>query len=664
MTEFQDYSDWVKQRPVSSDSTQNKVDYSNYLRKTHLDSDDYSLEVENSIQNELYGSLVSSGDVEEGDIDAFSSLTTPQAISSEAKMDIIQSRINPKSSSWQAITAYKTAEADGLPPEEVQRLKTNAGFIADREYDSMKRQMVRNGELAFAAFTNLDGSREIVAGEAAIGSNLSDALKASKMGEVTLSDALAAQQQMTPAFGTKVPAFKASRYNQASAIMSELIRGDEKTNTLLQAHAELRAGEEDEGFMDQAANVVNAFGDSFVGMFSSEKREQNSAMFRAKDVTRDEAVADMMLRINSSNALPEGEEFTAQEIGAAFDHTVLERATAQNMFDQYTGEEAGRNLRISSTGMPIMASDVLANEDLFNDTVKGSTLDDNQKDFLRQTRTSVLTDRFEDYSEVFKRSAVDDQWSQALIEGANQGKKNHEILNDFLKDEDNYSLVTQRSKGIAWSLVNSIGTLAAAIPAAAGNKMATDYLADVAQKNSDRQQVARLFGQEYGYGGEILETIAPMVTDISATAFLSAGTLGTGGAAYVAAKSGSVAVAKTVTKSYVNHVVKSVPRSVFRIKGAKYQGKLSDAINIAVKEGHGDLTMDVLKTFNSEIVRKAGISSAAAIPAATRSSAATYGAITNALRSDTDMSDEEIRDKALGAGMMSGAITGIITGGF
>jgi hypothetical protein len=194
--------------------------------------------------------------------------------------------------------------------------------------------------------------------------------------------------------------------------------------------------------------------------------------------------------------------------------------------------------------------------------------------------------------------------------------------------------------------------------------MATDYLADVAQKNSDRQQVARLFGQEYGYGGEILETIAPMVTDISATAFLSAGTLGTGGAAYVAAKSGSVAVAKTVTKSYVNHVVKSVPRSVFRIKGAKYQGKLSDAINIAVKEGHGDLTMDVLKTFNSEIVRKAGISSAAAIPAATRSSAATYGAITNALRSDTDMSDEEIRDKALGAGMMSGAITGIITGGF
>ncbi|MBV33337.1 MAG: hypothetical protein CMK36_07900 [Porticoccaceae bacterium] len=664
MTEFQDYSDWVKQRPVSSDSTQNKVDYSNYLRKTHLDSDDYSLEVENSIQNELYGSLVSSGDIEEGDVDAFSSLTTPQAISSEAKMDIIQSRIDPKSSSWQAITAYKTAEADGLPPEEVQRLKTNAGFIADREYDSMKRQMVRNGELAFAAFTNLDGSREIIAGDAAIGANLSDALKASKMGEVTLSDALAAQQQMTPAFGTKVPAFKASRYNQASAIMSELIRGDEKTNTLLQAHAELRAGEEDEGFMDQAANVVNAFGDAFVGIFSSDKREQNTAMFRAKDVTRAEAVADIMLRINSSNALPEGEEFTAQEVGAAFDHAVLARATAQNMFDQYTGEEAGRNLRISSTGMPIMASDVLANEDLFNDTVKGSTLDDNQKDFLRQTRTSVLTERFEDYSEMFKRSAVEDQWSQALIEGANQGKKNHEILNDFLKDEDNYDLVTQRSKGIAWSLVNSLGTLAAAIPAAAGNKMATDYLADVAQKNSDRQQIARLFGQEYGYAGEIGETIAPMVTDISATAFLSAGTFGTGGAAYVAAKSGSVAVAKTVTKSYVNHVVKSVPRSVFRIKGAKYQGKLSDAINIAVKKGHSDLTMDVLKEFNSEVVRKAGIASAAAIPAATRSSAATYGAITNALRSDSDMSDEEIRDKALGAGMMSGAITGILTGGF
>jgi hypothetical protein len=664
MTDFLDYSDWVKQRPVSSDSTQNKVDYSDYLRKTHLDSNEYSLEVENSIQNELYNSLVSSGDIEQGDIDAFSSLTAPKETSTEAKMDIIQSRTDPSSSNWQTINAYRTAEEDGLPLEEVERLRVNAEFAVDREYDAMKRRMVRSGELAFAAFTNPDGSREVIAGDAAIGANLSDALLASRTGDVSMSDAMAAQQQMQPAFGTTLPAFKASRYNQAAAVVSELIMGDQKMNTLIQAHAELRAGEEDEGFMDTAANVVNAFGDAITGMFSTEKREQNTAMFRAKDVTREQAVSDMMQRINSSESLPSGEEFTAEEIGAAFDHMVLERATAQNMFDQYTGEEAGRNLRISSMGMPIMASDVLANEDLFNSTIKGSNLDDNQKDFLKQTRVSVLTDRFDDYSEIFKRSAVDDEWSQALIEGANEGKKNHEILNDFLKDEDNYNLLTQRAKGIGWSLVNSIGTLAAALPAAAGNKMATDYLADVAQQNSDRRQVARLFGQEYGYRGEIGETLAPMVTDIAATGFLSAGTFGTGGAAYVAVKSGSAAVAKTVTKSYVGHVVKSVPKSVFRIKGAKYQGKLSDAINLAVKQNHPDLTLDVLRTFNSEIVRKAGISSAAAIPAATRSSASTYGAITNALRADTNMSDEEIRDKALGAGLLSGAITGVITGGF
>ena len=64
------------------------------------------------------------------------------------------------------------------------------------------------------------------------------------------------------------------------------------------------------------------------------------------------------------------------------------------------------------------------------------------------------------------------------------------------------------------------------------------------------------------------------------------------------------------------------------------------------------------------MAEKIGTSSAIFVPAATRSGAATYGSITNHLRENTDLSDEEIRDRALGAGLTSAAITGIITSGF
>ena len=119
------------------------------------------------------------------------------------------------------------------------------------------------------------------------------------------------------------------------------------------------------------------------------------------------------------------------------------------------------------------------------------------------------------------RSGQADEWNQALTEGRANGRANHEILSDFLADEENFNGFAERTKGVAWSLWDSFTGLAAAIPAAFGAEWAQDTLVNSARRNSDRREVAKLFGEDFGFGQDIAETIAPLLVDVGATAVLA-----------------------------------------------------------------------------------------------------------------------------------------------
>jgi len=168
-----------------------------------------------------------------------------------------------------------------------------------------------------------------------------------------------------------------------------------------------------------------------------------------------------------------------------------------------------------------------------------------------------------------------------------------------------------------------------------------------------------------GFGQDIAETIAPMVTDVAATALLAAATSkagGVGAAAYLAGKQGARITAKGL--------IKGLTTSVFREVGT--EGAEAAAKNLVlqglIKESATDLSgagsLAAIKAFNGAVAQKIGATSAVFIPAATRSGGATYGSVFHTLSQDPSLSKEEIHDRALGAALGAGALTGLITATF
>jgi hypothetical protein len=675
--EFEKYSDWSSKRPIEEEDTTSRVNYADYLRKTYIDAGAMSVKAEEEIQTGLYSSLVKAGSLEQGDLDGYKSLTAPKGISKEAKLDMIQSRISQDDPDWTTITEFKeanrmrTENPYSIEDDTFNELQLKSDEAIDRQYDVVKKRMLRAGDLPFIATTDAEGNRRIIAGDSALKfENLSDAIAASSAGDVSLSDAYIAQEQLVVPAGSNVPRFKLNRYNEAKGMINSLVDGSSKLGIQIEAHAKNLAESEDKGVMDWSKRRFEDVGEFFSGLFDSNAEERIDALDAAQEVDHSEAIRSIAEKLNNRSGLDQGEEYNAEEIEAAYNQIILEKATNSGMFEFYEGEEAGKNLRMTSFGTPVVHSAAMVNEDAFNDMLKARPdLSPETRQILEANRTAVLDQNFENYAKVLSRSGVDDEWNAALMQGRADGKANHKILNDFLANEDNYSEFTEKAAGIGASIIDGFGTLLAAVPAAMGNDVAIDYLAKSAQRSSDRREVARMFNQEYGYAQEIFETIVPMTVDIAATAILAGVTApaaGVGGAAYVSARAGSFAAAKAITKGVISHTIKTAPKKITTLGFGKTKGSqtLAQVIEEAVKKGDGKLTNDVMKAFNSNLAEKIGTSSAVFVPAATRSGAATYGSITNHLRENTDLSEEEIRDRALGAGFMSAAITGVITSGF
>ena len=673
--EFKKFSDWSSTRPNKEEDTTRRVNYADYLRKTYIDAGAMSVKAEGDIQSGLYASLVKNGSLEQGDVEGYQALIAPEGISRDSKLGMIQTRISQDDPDWTTITEFKEAkklrEEDPTSFADLDQLELRADKAIERQYDVVKKRMLNAGELPFISVTDKEGNRRIVAGNSALKfDNLSDALAASSLGDVSLSDAYVAQEQLVIPSGATVPRFKLNRYNEAKGMINSLVKDSPDLRTQIEAHAKNLAESEDAGVLDWSKRRLEDVGEFVSGIFDSESEENIDSLDRAQGVDMTEVIQSIAEKLNTKSGLPLGEEYNGGEIEAAYNQIVLEKATHGGMFEFYEGEEAGKNLRISSFGTPVVHASAMVNEDAFNDMLKARPdLPSATRKMLKVGRTAVLDQNFENYAKTLGRSSVDDEWNIALMQGRADGKANHKILNDFLANEDNYNEFTSKAAGVGASIIDSFGTLISAVPAAMGNEVAIQYLSDSAQRSSDRREVAQLFNQEYGYFQEILETVAPMLVDISATAVLAAVTApaaGAGGAAYVAVRAGSLAAAKGVVKGVVGHTIKTAPRKILTLgfgKG-KNSATLAQVIKQAVKTGDAKLTNDVMKAFNSNLAQKIGITSAVFVPAATRSGAATYGSITNHLRSNTDLKEEEIRDRALGAGFMSAAITGVITSGF
>ena len=694
--EVQKYSEWSDTAPLNHDQIQNRLDYSNYLREEYLKADQYNVGIEQEIRSGLSQSLLREGLVAEDDPDMLESFYKPPAsVSFDRQVDLIQSTIDFQTDSdWETITRYKALKkvVDTDPhvmPDTVDKLeaaKAQVESIVDNRFDDVKRTAVNNGELAFAIVQGDDGKPEFIAGDRATKSDLITALKDSKLGGVQMSDAFIAQDQLTIQEGTEIPKYKYKRLREAHDMILELSEQEESFRHQISGHgSRLARSEWDkadawEWFLDDAGQDISDAAGWLIGKVTGGEqdertkaaRDERAAISRAGGIDFNDATRELARRLNEG--VEQSDAFSLEEVKTAYKQAILNDANANNKFEFHDGDdEVGKNIRTYGYLGPVVHPAAMANKDVFDRMLAARPdIDDKLKQTLTDSRVAFFECSFSDMSDTLGRSGQADEWNQALTEGRANGRANHEILSDFLADEKNFNGFAERTKGVAWSLWDSFTGLAAAIPAAFGAEWAQDTLVNSARRNSDRREVANLFGEDFGFGQDIAETIAPLLVDVGATAVLAVATApagGAGGAAYLAARQGGRLTAKGLGKALTSSAFRPALTKTGKetTKEAAERLVKEDLIKLSLKEtkeGTFKGAEAAIKGYNGLFAKRFGIATASFIPAATRSGSATYGTLFHQLQQNTDLSRAEIHDRALGGAMMAGAFTGFITAGF
>ena len=686
--EIQSYSEWSRTTPPD-DEIQGRKDFADYLREEYIRADQYSADIENEIRTGLQTSLVQEGQIDPEDDEAFASLYQAPERTFDEKVDLIQSTIGYKDPDWDTVTRYKalnkvaTTDPD-VSVETMDKLeasKKQVEQIVGNRFDDVKRTMVNNGELAFAVVTGVDGTPEFIAGDRAVKSDLLSALKDSKIGGVQLSDAYLAQDQLSTQQGTDLPKYKYNRLREAHDMILELAEEDESLRYQISGHGtRLARSEYDkndawEMFLDDAGQDITDAAGWLIGKVmgsdqderTAEARKERARIAQAGSAFFDEATKELARRLNNVEGIRDSDAFSLEEVQTAYKQVILNDANANNKFEFHDGDdEVGKNIRTYGYLGPTVHPAAMANKDVFDRMLAARPdIDDSVKKTLATSRTAFLENNFSDMSDLLSRSGQSDEWTAALTKGRANGQANHEILSDFLADEENYNEFAERTKGIAWSLWDSVTQLAAAVPAAFGAEWAQDTLVNSARRNSDRREVAKLFGEDFGFFQDIGETIAPMVVDVAATSLLAIATApaaGAGGAAYLAARQGARFTAKGLGKALTSSAFRATSKESTEAAAERLvvEGLIKQSVNDAGSEG----ALAAIKGYNSLFAKRAGIAAASFVPAATRSGGATYGTLFNELQKNTDLSREEIHDRALGGALMAGAFTGFITAGF
>lgn len=112
-------------------------------------------------------------------------------------------------------------------------------------------------------------------------------------------------------------------------------------------------------------------------------------------------------------------------------------------------------------------------------------------------------------------------------------------------------------------------------------------------------------------------------------------------------------------------IIKAITSNTLRTTSAKsVADQAEDLIAANLIKGSKEGAVDILKAYNSKLSARLGNLPAVFIPAATRSGSATYGAVYNQLKQNPNVTPDEAHDRALGAMLMAGTFTGVLTSGF
>ena len=709
------YSEWSAEN-VYEDPLESRVRFGDYIREQYINADSYTPEVEQEISMGFATSLRDSGLLLEDGSNVDEITEKSAAFDGRGTFDqqakYLRDSLSYEDPEWQTLTDYLAAAKIEDPTEEylqtVERLRTGAKEVVSQNHDRLLEDRVLSGETPLAKLS----TGELIVGDTIETMGLSDAIKRSAGAGVTMRDALRVQQLMEIPDGFRIPRYKLERVMEIHAQLKEEVRLNNEFQILTEGLAMREAGTELDlgdrlkraamstvgGLFEGVTNIVGGGIAAIVGTIRGKSMDEIASGSFGQRIEAGKKADQREAAVRGARGTDINElaaryaadlGYTASDVLPALRQVVLEEGVDKGIYKFHKDEdELGRNIRAGGYGLPHLPTQVYLNKDLFEGAIANRPdINENVKDLLSKQRVFQLKSRFQSANDFLGRTHLKDEWQQALMAGHAAGMENHEILDEFLADEDNYNETIERAKGIGMSVVDGVYTLMAAVPAAFENELAMDYLASIPKRKAKQREIAKLFGDEFGFWQEAMETTFPLLTDIAATALLTVATApagGVGGVAYLGAKSAVTGGASATAKFTVRGLGKALTSNLFKTSaagGVREQAEKILAVGAAkgaakpdlkkqlVKAVDGeagvDSVVDLLNAYNGKLanVLKIGPTRGIFITSGMRSGGSTYGVVYNQLL-EQGVSKEDAHDRALGAGLQAATFTALLTSSF
>ena len=651
------FSQWKQEAQAQTGNPLSDIDslvgYSNYQRLESLKSNKYSEDAEKKIQSALYAQLNKRGllqgktDEERKQLeDSIFSVPEPSFDDSVRAVTAAFPSATPDSSDpdLAAFARYRDFGknlGDEVGQDEqagLEEAKTAATPAISKLYDKAQRERVRKGDIPIAIVTNYDEEGKPY--KSFYAEDTGDTPAEVAVARALESGAIPPQA----AFG----AYSILQKIPGLGVNDIGMRNIQRTKAIARKASTF---DEYSGLQD----VINDYGDYLIDKDKGDADAEDETFARQTEAR----FASYLGMITEDSEEPP----TGNSVKQALEELAFDTAV-QNGKVKFDEDNLSNNIRFTSAGVPLVHPALVGNSEYFEKALDTKPdITSAQKRQLQANRKTFLANNFERYDELLSDSPTQgEDWRAYRNKARSEDRDDFEIIDSYLKNPNSFREFSSRMSGIGSSIIDAFGTLGATIPALAGAEWAQDYLTETAKKNSARRQVAEAFGRPFGVGQDILEQAAPIVADLAATALLSSVTGGVGGAAYLALRQGGNVTGKAVGKALTASMLQ---RSVFMEAGedaATAAARLTDVGDL-IKKGTSVVDAErVIAGYNRVVQSKLNLVAPLFLTSANRSAGGMYGAVYNAL--PETLSKEERHDQALGAALMSGATTGLITSAF
>ena len=641
--DFSSYNDWSVDNANDSDELNNRASYADYVRKQYIangnfDDPQNAAQLEQSIRKNTIDAAIA--DEVEGATERMDSMFAPKAQPLDTKLAFIKQYSDSNSEEWKSADTYLAHQTsliqsgsegneNPLTEERTMQYQQEAEELAGgAAYQKALRAAVDRGDMAMARLTDENGQSYIHSGKLLDTISFKDAMQQSvSMGGMSYSDAASARSLYSVDEKYNEPYHKVRRWQEQSNVLEKLSLKNKDLGKSMQGLQALYAEMED-------------------GV-------DKSPEFKAKE---EAAIAKVYESMISTGAYDEDTVPDFEDISNAASNMAQMNNFYNGDAEAAESEDVGKNIQRIGYNNLVMHPAAMLNKKMFDASIKANQdLTPSEISMLNRRREFEKAQNFADYNERLSNdSVVGDKWITALQIGRTNGQKDEDTLDLFINDEDNYSSAKGWLSGIWSSVEEGISDLAAAVGVMTGN---TEWALPILQQNAmdkaSRREMSALFGKEYGFGRNAVEMLAPVLTDMAATALLSIPTAGAGGAGYLIAKQGATLTAKGIAKGLVTNtfrrqVGEGAEAAAQRLVTEKLIRGSSETVKLKGAK-------EALDSFNNLTARRWGVDAAVFVPASTRSGGMTYGSVYTQLQQDNpDATHEENHDKAMGAAMQSG----------